>query len=155
MQRPPIEELKRSAFTAECEIGNYMRMLPSEVTELCDYTLALEPQLAAATTRAERAEANCAAMREVLEEINDYALSFQGLNTDLKEVADISSKSLTDPLNGAELLEQVKVLERALEIACEYTACPYMDSMGSALPCDNNDLQCPQCFLAQAKEDRP
>jgi hypothetical protein len=48
--------------------------------------------------------------------------------------------------------ERVKVLERALEIACEYTACPYMDSMGSALPCDNNDLNCPQCFIAQAKE---
>ena len=52
-------------------------------------------------------------------------------------------------------MKRVKVLERALEIACKYTECPYADSMGSALPCDNNDLNCPQCFIAQAKGVRP
>jgi hypothetical protein len=51
--------------------------------------------------------------------------------------------------------DRVKVLERALEIACKYTECPYTDSIGSALPCDNNDLNCSQCFIAQAKEGRP
>jgi hypothetical protein len=45
MIRPPIEEIKKAAFTAECEIGNYMRMLPNEVTELCEYVLTLENEI--------------------------------------------------------------------------------------------------------------
>lgn len=67
MNRPPIEELKKQAFTAECEIGNYMRILPNEVTELCNYALALESQLSATIKRAVRAETKEQAYRKALE----------------------------------------------------------------------------------------
>jgi hypothetical protein len=72
-----------------------------------------------------------------------------------KEVADLRSQLKATNDRAEKAQERVNVLERALEIACKYTERPYTDSMGSALPCDNNGLNCPQCFIAQAKEVRP
>ena len=40
-ERPP-EALQRIAFTRENLAGRYLKVLPDEVEELCDYTLALE-----------------------------------------------------------------------------------------------------------------
>ena len=125
-------------------------------------------QLKTANERAERAEADCAALREALELIANSGKE-EKFNWCIKHkchlgaandspillIYRIAKQALSSPHPGAELLERAKVLERALEIACKYTACPYIDSMGSALPCDNNDLNCPQCFIAQAKEGRP
>jgi hypothetical protein len=104
-------------------------------------------EVAAANERAEKAEADNAALLKEFEKLSTYE-SLSWLHDHFTDI-------ILRKHPGAELLERVKVLERALEIACKYTECPYTDSMGSALPCDNNDLNCPQCFIAQAKEGRP
>lgn len=42
IERPPVEALQRIAFARENLAGRYLKVLPDEVEELCDYTLALE-----------------------------------------------------------------------------------------------------------------